>query len=726
MIEHFHEDELLAGYNPRVIRRLRRYTAPFRKYLLAAALCLLVATTGEMLIPVIIQRTIDHVVLDHWIAASPEVLETIEPRGDLHRVGELVYFREHELDRYSRALREDLRERELVRPGQYLLVSTDSVQEPRDEEEESNGRESSTTAVVEAYQLPEAIAGALLASDETWLVFPWEILRELPAEQRELLRRDNVRGLRRNTGLFLLVLLAVLFGGFGQVYLTAYVGQLVMKNLRLDLFDHTMHQHLGYLGNRPVGRLVTRVTNDVETINELFTSVLAELARNVSLMIAVLITMFLLNARLAMIVAVSMLPVVLITDIVRRRARETYRRVRRAVSSVNAYLSEYLSGMAVVQMFVQQQRTRREFNDRNESLMRANLSEMYVIATFRPIVDFLASLSTAVVIVFGAVLLNVELVSLGVLIAFINLIRRFYMPVMSISEQFTVLQSAIAGAERVFEMLDHEDRIADEGSISIKPSDVQGSIDFRDVRFAYKSDEPVLKGVSFSADPGEMVAVVGYTGSGKTTMINLLTRLWDVQEGSILLDRRDLKEYHLQDLRRAVQQIQQDVFLFDDTIRNNITLGLDVTDNRIWDACRTVQLEPFLRALPRGLDTRLEERGTNLSVGQRQLITFARVLVHDPPVLVLDEATSSIDSETERHLQAAVAAVTRGRTSLVVAHRLSTIQHADRILVLSHGELVESGTHQELIAVDGLYATLYHLQYEHQPATAPPQDTLRP
>lgn len=698
MIDHFQDERVLSGYNHGIILRLLRYALPYWRWLAVATACLLLATVGEMLIPVIIQRTIDRDVLDYWVRLDTEAARDLGLMDEARVLEDRAfsYVREYRLDRFPRSIRNELRLRGALEEEHYLIVPREILE--REEEKISH------------------LAARSVEQGSTHVSFRRSILDDLSREERRVLRGENVLALRRRTILFFFVLCAVLLGGFGQVYLTAWVGQSVMRRLRMDLFNHTMRQRLGYLGNEPVGRLVTRVTNDVETINELFASVLAELARNVSLMIAVVITMLSLNARLALIVLASMLPVVLLTNVIRKRARSVYRSVRRAVSSVNAYLSEYLSGMEVVQMFVQQRRSRDDFSLRNQALMKANLAEMYVFAVFRPLVDLLASVSTAVVIFFGAVLLNAQLVSLGVLIAFINLIRRFYMPVMSISEQFTVLQSAMAGSERVFEMMDHNERIPDEGHISIDTETLRGAIEFRDVHFCYKPEEPVLRGISFSADPGELVAIVGYTGSGKTTVINLLTRLWDVDEGTILLDGRDLREYTLDSLRRGVQQIQQDVFLFDDTIRNNITLGIDVPDSAVLEACETVQAAPFIRTLPHGLDTRLEERGTNLSAGQRQLIAFARVLVHDPPVLVLDEATSSIDSETERHLQHAVEAVTRGRTSLVVAHRLSTIQHAGRILVLSHGELVESGTHRELLAEQGLYATLHHLQYE-QPGT---------
>ncbi len=694
MIEHPHDEKVISGYDPQLVRRIAAFARPYRKLIGAAMVFLIIATIGEVLIPVMIQRTVDHEILDYWVSVDESQLERFGEVEDAVAIGDRVYLREEVLDRLPRSEREELAEANRLNTTRLITVPREVLRTHR--------------------EISENIADQIQAESAEHAVFPATVLDDLSQEERLVIREENVRGLQRNVLIFLGILVSVLIASFGQVYLTAYTGQLVMKDLRLRIFDHTMQQKLGFLSTQPVGRLVTRATNDVETINELFTSVLAELTRNVSLMVAVVITMYSLNARLATIVLASMLPIVVITDLFRRKARHAFRRVRIAVSKVNAYLSEYISGIAVVQLFVQQDRSRREFSERNDELLGAHLSEMRIFAVFRPIVDFMSSISTAVVIYFGARLLQIELVSLGVLIAYTNLIRRFYMPVMSISEQFTVLQSAMAGAERVFDLLDQDERIPDTGSAGNVPQKIEGTIAFEGVDFAYKPNEPVLRNLSFSAEPGEMIAVVGYTGAGKTTIINLLTRLWDVDSGLITLDGVDIRSIPLGALRSSVQQIQQDVHLFSDSIRTNITLGLDVPEERIWEACRAVQLSDYLESLPEGLETIVQERGANLSAGQRQLISFARALVHDPPVLVLDEATSSIDSETEQRLQHAVTAVTGGRTSLVIAHRLSTIQHAHKIIVLSHGELVEMGSHRDLLQQEGLYATLYRLQYEQR------------
>ena len=379
------------------------------------------------------------------------------------------------------------------------------------------------------------------------------------------------------------------------------------------------------------------------------------------------------------------------------------------VSRVNAFLSEHLSGMSIVQLFVREGRARQQFGERNDELMKAHLGEMYVFATFRPLIDLFSSISIAVIVYFGANLLLSGVVSLGVLIAFVNLIRRFYQPVMQISEQFTVVQSAMAGSERVFEMLDHTDRIPDKGT---RDSDVTGRLEFDHVWFAYKEGEPVIRDLTVTIEPGETVAIVGYTGAGKTTIANLLTRLWDIERGSIKLDGVDIRDYPLDRLRTLVQPIQQDVFLFSDTIRNNIALGLPLSDEHIQEVSKMVQADVFIERLPARYNTRLTEGATSISTGERQLLSFARILAHDPRIIIMDEATSNIDTETERLIQTAVDTLMENRTALVIAHRLSTIRHADRILVLSTGELVEQGTHDELIAQGGIYYNLYRLQYQ--------------
>jgi ATP-binding cassette subfamily B protein len=353
------------------------------------------------------------------------------------------------------------------------------------------------------------------------------------------------------------------------------------------------------------------------------------------------------------------------------------------------------------------------FRDRNGDLLDANLSEMKVFAVFRPLINLLTSVSIGTILYFGGQMVLGTTVSLGIMIAFVNLIQKFYQPVMDFAEKFTILQSAMAGGERIFNLLDTDERIPSGGG-QVLPEPFQGRIEFRNVSFAYKEDEPVLRNLSFTIEPGETVAIVGYTGAGKTTIANLLARLWDYQEGEILIDGTDIRDIPLDTLRELVQPVQQEVFLFADSVMENIRLGADIPEEKVRRAAETVRADRFIRKLPEEYDTVLREGGANLSTGQRQLISFSRVLSQDPKILILDEATGSIDTETEVLIQEAINTIMAGRTSIVIAHRLSTIRHADRILVLNEGRLVESGSHEELLREDGLYATLYRLQYAGQ------------
>jgi ATP-binding cassette subfamily B protein len=488
------------------------------------------------------------------------------------------------------------------------------------------------------------------------------------------------------------------------------MSQRVMKDIRLALFKKTASQSTAFLSRHPVGRIVTRLTGDVETIDEFFTSVLVAFLKDLSIMAGSLVTLFILSPQMALTVLLTLPPVLIVTLISRVKARDAFRRQRTASSKVYAYLAERLAGMQVVQLFRGEKKSRREFDGRNRELLNANLGEIYVFATFRPIAEWLATFTAAVVIAVGSNMVLSLSLSLGSLIAFINLVQMFYAPVTDIAEKYTLLQSAMAGGERVFKLLDTEEGIPDTGKRPLAGT-VRGHIEFTDVHFAYKAGEEVLKGLSFTVNPGEMAAIVGYTGAGKTTITNVLARLWDIDSGVIKIDGVPVQEIPLNELRRSVLPVLQDVFLFSGTVAENISLGLDLTEDEIIRAAKAVYAHEFISRLPRAYETELSEGATNISSGQRQLISFARVIAHNPAIVVLDEATSSIDTETERLIQLGMRQVLAGRTSIVIAHRLSTIKNAHRILVLSGGRLVEEGSHQELIDKNGLYAGLYRLQF---------------
>ncbi len=687
-------ERIVTGYNPVVVRRLLAYLKPYRVAVILALFALAFSTAAELLLPVVLQRSVDR----HLVATarrSPvdrleehEQLAQIAARDGV-RIGEFIYLLEVDLNDIAQLEQRRLRDRGVLSRRTFTVTRIDYPQ---------------ALEVVQRY--PERFERS-----ETHAAIDERQLQDLSGQTRAALRADDIAGVKRMSMLFLGLLMTVLITAFLQVYLIAYAGQGVMKDMRLQLWDHTIHQSLSFLNTHAVGKLVTRLTNDVETINELFTNTVVSLLKNLAVMTGVIVTMFLLSSRMALVTVATLPPVIILTLLFRKRARDAFRRVRQWVSKVNAYLAEHIAGMAVVQMFVREAQVNHEFQQRNGKLMQASLSEMYVFAVFRPIVDLLSSVSLAAIIYFGARFLSLGVVSLGILIAFIDLAKRFYQQLMDISDRFVVLQSAMAGSERVFELLDVVDRVEDTG-ITHLPHPLRGELDFDSVSFSYRSGESVLSDVSFQVPAGLTVAIVGYTGAGKTTIANLVTRLWDVDSGSIRLDGVDIRDVPLHQLRSVVQPIQQDVFLFNDTVAENIRLGADISDQRVLEAARVVQADHFIGSLPHGYQTVLDEGAANISTGQRQLIAFARVLAHDPRVIILDEATASVDTETEMLIQSGIRKLLAGRTSLVIAHRLSTIKNADRILVLSAGELAEAGTHEELLAQRGLYYNLYRLQYQ--------------
>ena len=707
MSEYFEQEAVLKGYDASIMRRILGYLRPYLGIFLLSIGALLLATGGEVLLPVLIQRATDHYILPYRqgirLDAVPEPvrarvlrppsalgMQTAAERQPTPQIEGWSFVASRTLSGLSAREKRQLREEGSLLEDNFFVIP-DFRAAPE------------AAAVVQRYpQLFRTGANAAAIAEQD--------LRTLPREDIRAVRREDYRGLFALVRVFLAVLAAVFGFTFLQVFLEAYVGQMIMRDLRTQLFDHTLRLSLRFIDRNPVGRLVSRITNDVETINELFTTVLSSTLKDLAMMAGVLVAVFALSPRLGLIMLLTLPPVLVVTLIFRTRAREAFRTVRLAVSRLNSFLSEHISGMRVVQLFAREKTSKDEFEERNTELYRANLQEMFVFATFRPLVDLLSTLTMGVILYFGAGMLLRDLVSLGVLIAFLNLVRMFYQPVMDLSEKYNILQSAMAGAERVFALLDTRDRIPEPERPKPLPV-VRGHIEFDRVGFHYKEGEPVLRELSFAVNPGERVAIVGYTGAGKTTITSLLTRLWDIQSGSIRIDGIDIREVATRELRRRVQSVLQDVFLFSGTILDNIRLGSDISEERVREAVQLVRADSFIDRLPEGIHSPLSERGGNLSVGQRQLISFARVLAHNPDVLVLDEATGNIDTETEKLIQEALERLLAGRTSLVIAHRLSTIRHADRILVLHQGQLSESGTHEELMRRKGMYHSLYQMQF---------------
>jgi ATP-binding cassette subfamily B protein len=519
--------------------------------------------------------------------------------------------------------------------------------------------------------------------------------------------------------LYGLVMLAEFFLLYLQYYLMMLVAQKSLSDLRLDLVRHLQELPARFFDRNPVGRLVTRLTTDVDVINEMFAAGALTILMDVATLFGIVAIMLTIDWHLAL-VTLALVPVLAVAvNYFRVTARRNYRLIRDRLARLNAYLQEALAGMVVIQLFARERHSQERFDTLNDEFRAANhITNLYEAALFS-IVEAMGSISLAVIVWYGGGQILAGAIAFGTLVAFIEYMQRFFVPIRDFSTKYAVMQSAMSSSERIFELLDQPVPIANPAR-PVVPAAVRGRIEFDHVWFAYRGEDYVLRDLSFVVEPGEKVAVVGHTGSGKTTVIKLLNRTYDVQRGRVLVDGVDVREWDLAALRRHIGVVLQDVFLFSGTIASNLTLERDdIALPAAVTAAQTVHADPFIRRLPNGYDERVRERGNNLSVGQRQLLAFARALAFRPTILMLDEATSSVDTETELLIQDALARLLSDRTALVVAHRLSTIEHADRIMVMHGGEIRETGTHAELLRQRGLYYRLYQLQYARGSAGAP-------
>lgn len=538
--------------------------------------------------------------------------------------------------------------------------------------------------------------------------------------------QGDKHGLLITTLAFLALMLIRGLIQYGSAYMTQWLGQRTIFDLRMEVFRHLQRLDLRFYDRNPIGRLITRVTNDIEVLNEMFSSGVVMVFSDVFTIIGILYFMFAMNWELALI-SLSVLPLLFYgTFLFRKKAREAYREVRIQLARINTFMQEHITGMTVDQLFNREKKSFDKFSSVNAAHRDANIKSIFYYALFYPGVDFIGALAIGLIIWYAGVQALDAAVTLGTVIAFLQYNEMFWRPIRDLSEKYNIMQTAMASSERVFKLLDDATIVPDPPA-SVQLETVRGEVEFRNVWFAYNvpmdgtSSEWVLKDVSFKINAGETVAIVGHTGAGKSTIISLLCRFYDMpetngqQRGQILVDGIDIRSINKQDLRKHLAIVLQDVFLFSGNIKNNINLGNDdIPLDRIKAAARVVGANRFIEKLPKQYDEEVKERGATLSVGQKQLISFARALAFNPKILILDEATSSVDTETELLIQAAIRKLLQGRTSIVIAHRLSTIQRANKIIVLHKGEVREVGTHQELLALGGIYSKLYQLQYKEQ------------
>ena len=509
------------------------------------------------------------------------------------------------------------------------------------------------------------------------------------------------------------VVLALSFAfNIAQTWILQKTGQNIILQMRKDLYRHIQSLGSRYFDITLVGKLVTRVTNDVEALNEMYSGILVQLFRNIVKIVGLAGVMLVLDVRLAAISFVLMPLVIGLTVLCQKIARNIYRLYRTRLTDINTFLSEHLSGMKIIQIFGRQERKFEEFHDKNTKLYKAFYREMLMYAVFRPLIYILSILSLMIVLWFGSKNVFDEIISVGTLYIFSNYIRSFFDPIQELAEQFSTLQSSIASAEKIFTVMD-EDEFIPEVENPKQPDKITGKIEFDHVWFAYDGENYVLKDVSFVINPGEKVAFVGATGAGKSSILNLIGRYYDIQKGHIYIDGIDIRQFSKKQLRSAIGQMQQDVFIFEGDVAYNIRLNdNDITDEQVKEAAEYVNASHFIEKLPQGYHEPVTERGATFSAGERQLLSFARTLAHNPSILVMDEATANIDTETEILIQEALEKLMDGRTTIMVAHRLSTIQHADCIMVMHKGRICERGTHRELLEQDGIYRKLYELQMQ--------------
>ena len=685
MNKNFKEEEALGkAFDIKLMKRLLKYTKPYLGMLVLCILLLTLITAADLARPYLIKTAIDN-----HISAYDTALVVFhkEPDYPSVRYRDKYYIREsllpegHGSNERSQVVR--------VGNNNYLVAGVFNKASLSNLTVEKEGDRYAVSSSVDTYH------GELLTKEEY-----------------KAFRKEDKAGIKKISLIFLLTILGSFLLNYLQVYILNYTGQKIIYNMRQELFTHLHKMSLSFFDRNPVGRLVTRVTNDMENLNEMFTAVLVNLFKDVLMLCGIIIIMLKMNTRLALI-SFTIIPLIIVSaTIFRLKARSAYRQTRIKLAKINATLSENISGMRIIQVFNRENYNYKEFEDINKEYKEASLRELFVFAVFRPSMDLIYSLALSLVIWYGGARILSGTLPFGVLFAFINYIEQFFQPINDLTEKFNILQSAMASSERIFLLLDEEETQKNP-SLPAELGRIKGDLEFKNVWFAYEGENWVLRDISFKINAGETAAFVGATGAGKTSIISLIGRLYDIQKGEILIDGKNIKELDKYQLRSQIGTVLQDVFLFSGDIKSNIRLNENsIDDEAIRRASSFVNADKFIEKLPKGYDEKVAERGATFSSGQRQLLAFARALAFDPAVLVLDEATSNIDTETEILIQDAIKKVIKDRTTIVIAHRLSTIQHANNIIVLHKGKVREMGTHQQLLDKKGMYYDLYLLQYK--------------
>ena len=682
----YHEEEALGkAYDSRLLKRLLSYAKPFKWHIVISIFLLMAITVMELAQPYLIKVAIDEHIngIHEPMVAYKESSATSE--GVLFN--NQIFIRQNKLT--SEEIKGNSIYQILEKNNQFYLIEG-SI--PKNEN--FNVQYNTNDSIFVMYD-NQKFTGITLTDEEL-----------------QLFRKEDISSLITIGLFFFGLLLAGFILNYIQIYLLQYTGQKIIFSIRQEVFSHVQSLPLSFFDKNPVGRLLTRVTNDSEALNDMYTNVLINLFKDIFILIGIVVVMLNLNVQLALISFVS-LPLIIGTSLIYKKlARDAFRIVRTKLARINATLNENISGMRIVHIFKREKQQFSQFDEINRSHYDSSMKELKTAAIFRPSMDLIYSISLALLIWFGGRGVISGLFEFGVLYAFIDYTRRFFQPINDLTEKYTIMQSAMASSERIFQLLDQKDTIPNPAQ-PVAVESVIGKIEFDHVWFAYQNEEWILKDISFTIEPGEMVAFVGATGAGKSSIISLLGRFYDIQKGTIRIDGVDIKTMDKYQLRKNIGIVLQDVFLFAGDIKSNIRLNnMKINDEEIQQVARYVNADHFIEKLPDQYNEEVKERGSTLSQGQKQLLAFARTLAFDPSILILDEATANIDTETELLIQDALTKLTQGRTTIIVAHRLSTIQHADKIIVLHKGQIREIGTHQQLLSNGGLYYKLYQLQYK--------------